>query len=309
MKNFALIGAAGFVAERHLRAIKDTENRLLVATDPFDVVGRLDNYFPDSEFFTDFQQFEHYISSRPIDFTSICTPNYLHAMHIQTALHADTDVICEKPMVLNPGELEAIDKAQEQSGKKVFNILQLRLHPAIIALKEKIAHAPKDRLFDIELTYITSRGKWYFESWKGDDLKSGGVVCNIGIHFFDMLIWIFGDVQKSDVQLNQVDKASGILELKNARVRWFLSLDENDIPQKIRQKGQRTYRSLQLNGENFEFSDGFTDLHTLSYQQILAGKGFGPHEARPSILLTHEITNTPAFRFSEDHHPFLEKAH
>jgi len=307
MKNFALIGAAGFVAERHLKAIKDTGNRLIVATDPFDVVGRLDSYFPDTEFFTDFQQFEHYITTRPIDYTSICTPNYLHAMHIQTALHAGSDVICEKPMVLNPGELEAIEKAQEQSGQKVFNILQLRLHHAIIALKQKINQAPANQIFDIDLTYITSRGKWYFESWKGDDLKSGGVVCNIGIHFFDMLIWIFGAVEKSQVQLNQIDKASGILQLKNARVRWFLSLDENDIPKHLRQKGQRTFRSLRLNGEEFEFSDGFTDLHTKSYEQILTGNGFRSSEARPSILLTHQISNTPAFRFAEDHHPFLVK--
>jgi len=210
-------------------------------------------------------------------------------------------------MVLNPGELEAIEKAQEQSGRKVFNILQLRLHPAIIALKHKIAQAPANQIFDIDLTYITSRGKWYFESWKGDDLKSGGVVCNIGIHFFDMLIWIFGAVEKSKVQLNQIDKASGILRLKNARVRWFLSLDEKDIPKQLRQKGQRTFRSLKLNGEEFEFSDGFADLHTKSYEQILSGNGFSSNAARPSILLTHEISNTPAFRFAEDHHPFLVK--
>jgi UDP-N-acetyl-2-amino-2-deoxyglucuronate dehydrogenase len=210
-------------------------------------------------------------------------------------------------MVLNPGELEAIDKAQEQSEKKVYNILQLRLHPAIIALNEKITQAPKDRIYDIDLTYITSRGKWYFESWKGDDLKSGGIVCNIGIHFFDMLIWIFGRVEKSRVQLNQVDKASGVLQLKNARVRWFLSLDENNLPRKLREKGQRTFRSLRLNGEEFEFSEGFTSLHTQSYQHILAGKGFRSGEARQAILLAHEISNTPAFRFAEDHHPFLEK--
>ena len=308
MKNFALIGAAGFVAERHLKAIHETGNRLIVATDPFDVVGRLDQYFPESDFFTDFSQFEQYIIDQKIDITSICSPNYLHAMHIQTALHADTDVICEKPMVLHPGELEAIEKAQEQSGKTVYNILQLRLHPAIVALKRKVDNGPQDRIFDIDLTYITSRGKWYFESWKGDDLKSGGLVCNIGIHFFDMLVWIFGGVEKSQVHLNEKDKAAGTLQLKRANVRWYLSLDYNDIPSPIKQVGKRTYRSLVINNEEFEFSEGFTDLHTLSYRGILNGAGFKPQDAKASILLTHEIRNSLAQRTTAtEHHPLLSK--
>lgn len=307
MKNFALIGAAGFVAERHLKAIKETGNQLIAATDPFDVVGRLDQYFPETEFFTDFNKFEQYITDHKVDITSICTPNYLHAMHIQTALHAGTDVICEKPVVLLPGEIEAIEKAQEQSGKTVYNILQLRHHPAIIALKEKIAQAPQDQIFDIDLTYITSRGKWYFESWKGDHLKSGGLVCNIGIHFFDMLIWIFGPVEQSNVHLNDRDKAAGTLKLKKANVRWYLSLDYNDIPEPVKQAGQRTFRSLVLDGEEFEFSEGFTDLHTLSYREILNGAGFTTQDAKASILLAHEIRNSFPQRAADDLHPLLSK--
>jgi len=308
MKNFALIGAAGFVAERHLKAIKATGNCLLAATDPFDVVGRLDYYFPEAEFFTDFSRFEQFISTNKIDITSICTPNYMHAMHIQAALHAGTDVICEKPLVLHPGELEAIEKAQEQSGKNIYTIQQLRLHPEIIALKEKVQQAPKDKIFDIDLTYIASRGKWYFESWKGDDLKSGGIVCHIGIHFFDMLIWIFGDVEQSQVHLNEKNKASGTLRLKNANVRWYLSLDYNDIPDLVKQSGQRTFRSLILNGEEFVLSEGFTDLHSLSYQEILKGTGYPPHDAKAGILLTHEIRNSLVQKATvNDRHPLLSK--
>ncbi|WP_163716108.1 Gfo/Idh/MocA family oxidoreductase [Mangrovibacterium lignilyticum] len=307
MKNFALIGAAGFVAERHLKAIQETGNQLIAATDPFDVVGRLDNYFPNAEFYTDLGAFENYISKHPVDYTSICTPNFLHAAHIQSALHAGSNVICEKPLVLHPGEFEAIEKAQEQSGKAAYSILQLRLHPAIQALKKAIEEAPPTQIYDIDLTYITSRGKWYFESWKGDDLKSGGIITNIGIHFFDALLWIFGDTEKSQVHLNDNNKAAGVLQLKKANIRWYLSLDDNDIPSEIQQSGKRTYRSLKLNGEEFEFSDGFTDLHTKSYEQILCGNGFKPTVAKPSILLTHEIRNSPPTGLTNDYHPLLEK--
>ena len=307
MKNFALIGSAGFIAERHMRAIKETGNQLLAATDQFDVMGRMDSFFPEAEFFLDFNTFEQYITEHPIDYTSICSPNFLHAAHIQTALHAGTDVICEKPLVLFPSELEAIEKAQEQSGKTVYNVLQLRLHPTITALREKIQHGPANHVYDIDLTYITSRGKWYYESWKGDKDRSGGVATNIGIHFFDMLSWIFGEVESSVVHAYEADKAAGFLQLKNARVRWYLSLDCQDIPAEAQQKGMRTYRSITLEGEEIEFSDGFTNLHTATYQHILDGKGFTSDVAKACILLTHEIRNARVAGLTGDYHPFLKK--
>jgi len=305
MKNFALIGAAGFVAERHLKAIKETGNNLIAAIDPFDVVGRLDSYFPSSEFFTKFSDFENFIRQNKPDYTSICSPNHLHLPHIQSVLNAGSNAICEKPLALSPNELESIEKEQTQSGKQVYNILQLRLHPAIIELRHRILEAPKNTIYDIDLTYITSRGKWYFESWKGDPIKSGGLVTNIGIHFFDMLMWIFGTAEKNQLFRHEPSKASGTLMLKNARVRWFLSLDYNDIPESIKSTGARTYRSLKLNGEEFEFSEGFTDLHTLSYKHILEGNGFSVSEAEAGIRLTHQIRNLSPVAPSGDYHPFL----
>lgn len=306
MKNFALIGAAGFVAERHLVAIKETGNKLTVATDPFDVVGRMDNYFPHTEFFTDFKLFEEYITVNPVDYTCICTPNYLHAAQIQAALHAGSNVICEKPLVLFPGELEAIEKASEQSGKSVNTVLQLRLHPSIIALRNRVRQSNSSDIYDIDLTYITSRGKWYDTSWKGDEHKSGGIATNIGIHFFDMLCWIFGDVKTCAVHINEPRKMAGYLEFDKARVRWFLSVDMNDLPEYEKLRGKQTFRSLTLNGEFFEFSEGFTDLHILSYQNILAGKGFSIEDAKPAIHLTHTIRNTPACKLFGELHPFIK---
>ena len=311
MKNFALIGSAGFIAERHMRAVKETGNQIVAATDCFDVMGRMDSFFPEAEFFLDFRDFERFVSNRqntnqPIEYVSICSPNFLHATHIQSALNLQSFAICEKPLVLYPEEIELVERAEQSTGKKVFNILQLRLHPTIIALREKIKNAPADKIYDIDLTYITSRGKWYYKSWKGDVAKSGGVATNIGIHFFDMLSWIFGEVQQSTVHIFEADKAAGFLQLKNARVRWYLSLDYNDIPVDARQKGMRTYRSITIEGEEIEFSGGFTDLHTQTYQQILAGNGFGLTEAKPCILLTHDIRNAVPVGLVGDYHPFLK---
>lgn len=306
MKNFALIGAAGYIAERHMRAVKETNNQIIAATDLFDVMGRMDSFFPEAEFFLNFENFKQYISKEPIDYVSICSPNYKHANHIQIALQNEAYAICEKPLVLHPDELNEIEKTEKETGKHVFNILQLRLHPSIIALKEKIKNGPSNKIYDIDLTYITSRGKWYYKSWKGDPNKSGGVANNIGIHFFDMLQWIFGGVKKNTVNKFEHDKAAGFLELENANVRWYLSLDYNDIPEKAKNDGMRTYRSITIEGEETEFSGGFTDLHTKSYQKILAGNGFGLNEARPSIQLAHEIANSKPVGLVGDYHPFLK---
>lgn len=312
MKNFVLVGAAGYIAERHMRAIRETGNTIVAATDQFDVMGRMDSFFPEAEFFLNEKEFETFVAqwqkshATPIDYTSICSPNYKHADHIQAALQNQSFAICEKPLVLYPEELGRIEQAEQTTGKKVFNILQLRLHPTIIALREKVKQAAPDKIFDIDLTYITSRGKWYYKSWKGDPSKSGGVATNIGIHFFDMLQWIFGEVQHSVVHTYEADKAAGFLQLKNARVRWFLSLDYNSIPQEAKDKGMRTYRSITVENEEIEFSGGFTDLHTQSYQHILEGNGFGLQAAKPCILLTHELRNSHPIGAKGDYHPFLK---
>lgn len=311
MKNFALTGAAGYIAERHIRAVKETGNRIVAATDVFDVMGRMDSYFPDAEFFTHPDAFEQYLRNHKktpeaVDYVSICTPNYLHSKYILMALHHDAFAICEKPLVIYPEEIEAVEKAEKESGKKVFNILQLRLHPAIVALREKIKQAGPGKIYDIDLSYITSRGKWYFQSWKGDWSKSGSLATNIGIHFFDMLTWIFGDVQKNVVHVYEAHRAAGYLELDQARVRWYLSLDYNDVPQAAKERGLRTYRSITVDGKEIEFSGGFTDLHTQAYNHILEWNGFGVSEAKSCILLTHEIRNTTPIGRVGDYHPFLK---
>lgn len=294
MKNFALIGAAGYIAPRHLQAIKETGNNLVAALDKFDSVGIMDSYFPAADFFTEFERFDRHLDKlkrlgQKIDYVSICSPNYLHDSHIRFALRHHADAICEKPLVLNPWNVEALEEIEKETGKKVFTILQLRLHPSIIQLKREIESSPADQVFDVELTYITSRGKWYHHSWKGDEAKSGGIATNIGIHFFDMLLWVFGDVKSLKIDNTDPDKASGYLQLKRARVKWMLSINENDLPADVRAKGKRTFRSLKMSGKEVEFSDGFTDLHTKSYNEILAGRGFGLIDARPSIELAHEI--------------------
>ena len=311
MKNFALIGVAGYIAPRHLQAISDTKNNLVAALDKFDTVGILDSYFPSADFFTEFERFDRHLDKQrrqgnKIDYVSICTPNYLHDSHIRFALRHQADAICEKPLVLSPWNVDALEEIEKETGKRVFTILQLRLHPSIIALKKEVDSSPKDKTFDVDLTYITSRGHWYQTSWKGDNSKSGGVATNIGIHFFDMLAWVFGDVKKNTVHLLTADSAAGVLELGKARVRWFLSIDYNNVPDDLKAKGKRTYRSLTMEGREIEFSDGFTDLHTKSYEQILSGNGFGLKEARPSIQTVYEIRNQEISPLQGDYHPMLK---
>lgn len=309
MKNFALIGAAGYIAPRHLKAIKDTNNNLIAALDKFDSVGIMDSYFPNADFFVEFERFDRHIEKIKrngvhLDYVSICTPNYLHDAHIRMALRSGADAICEKPLVLNPWNVDALADIEKESEKKINTILQLRLHPSIIALKQKVDNANHNKKYDIDLTYITSRGNWYDISWKGDVSKSGGIATNIGVHFYDMLSWIFGEVQENKVHLHENHKAAGYLEFEKARVRWFLSIDENSLPKPIKEKGQRTFRSIQLNGEEIEFSNGFTELHTESYKGILSGKGFGLQDARNSIEIVHEIRNSAIVNVGEKH-PFI----
>ena len=312
MKNFAITGVAGFIAVRHLKAIKDTGNNLVVALDRGDSVGIIDSYFPQANFFIEFERFDRHVEKMRregvnLDYVSICTPNYLHDAHIRFALRHGADAICEKPVVLNPWNIDALQVIEKETGKKINNVLQLRLHPAIIALKEKIAKGPKDKIYDIDLTYITSRGKWYFVSWKGDISKSGGVATNIGVHFFDMLTWIFGDIQENTVHYATPNKMAGFLMLKNARVRWFLSVDETDIPQEVRAQGKRTYRTLSIDGDAFEFSEGFTDLHTRLYEEILKGNGFSLEDCRKSIEAVYTIRNSSPVGLKGEYHPFCKK--
>lgn len=311
MKNFALIGAAGYIATRHMKAIKDTGNNLSVALDKFDSVGVIDSYFPEANFFTESERFDRHLdkmrgSESAIDYVSICSPNYLHDAHIRLALRNGSDVICEKPLVLNPWNIDALAEVEKRTGKRINNILQLRLHPSIIALKEKVENGPKDKIYDIDLSYLTSRGKWYFISWKGDNSKSGGIATNIGIHFYDMLTWIFGSVKQNVCHVSDEDKAAGFLELERARVRWFLSVNYDLIPEHIKATGQRTYRSITVEGEEIEFSGGFTDLHTKSYEAVLEGNGFGLMEAKTSIDIVHDIRNSTPVGLKGDYHPFCK---
>jgi len=290
--NFAIIGVAGYIAERHLRAIKETGNTLLAALDPSDSVGIIDSYFPEADFFTEFERFDRHIDKlrrqgKQMDYISICSPNYLHDSHIRFALRSQAHAICEKPLVLNPWNYDGLKEYEKETGKSVFNILQLRLHPSIQALREKVKNGPADHIYSVKLKYITSRGNWYHYSWKGDNQKSGGIATNIGIHFFDMLIWIFGNVRENVTHLLKRDKASGYLELERARVRWHLSIDKNNLP-----GGQRTYRRITIDGDELEFSDGFTDLHTLVYQNILDGKGYGLEESRKALETVYTIRNS-----------------
>jgi UDP-N-acetyl-2-amino-2-deoxyglucuronate dehydrogenase len=313
MKNFALIGAAGYVAPRHMNAIKETGNNLVAAYDPYDGVGIMDRYFPDAKFFVEFERFDRYLEKLKyekemiLDYISITSPNYLHDAHIRVALRRGADAICEKPLVLNPWNIDSLQFLAEETGRKIYTILQLRLHPVIIALREKIKNAPAGKIFDVDLTYITSRGNWYYTSWKGDISKSGGIATNIGIHFFDMLTWIFGDVKENVVNLHTHDRASGILHLEKANVRWFLSINRETLPEEIRAKGQTTYRSILIEGEEMEFSEGFTDLHTRSYEEILKGNGFQIGEARRSIEIVYNIRNQQPIGLNGDYHPFAEK--
>jgi len=317
--NFALIGAAGYIAPRHMKAIKETGNNLVAALDPYDGVGIIDSYFPDANFFIEPERFDRHLDKmrrladsgsseehRKVDYVSICSPNYMHDSHIRLAMRNDAFAICEKPIVLNPWNLDALHEIEKETGKKVFTILQVRLHPVIKALREKILDSPDDKVYNVDLTYITSRGKWYYRSWKGNIEKSGGIATNIGIHFFDLLTWIFGEVKENTVHLLHPEKAAGVLHLEKARVRWFLSLDYQDNPSAVKEKEMRTFRSLKVENEEIEFSDGFTDLHTESYRQLLAGKGFGMKDTRNSVEIAHQIRNSTPIGIKGDYHPLLK---
>lgn len=314
MKKFALMGAAGYIAPRHMKAIKDTGNDLVAALDINDSVGIIDSHFPNAEFFTEYERFDRHIDklrranhSKQVDYISICSPNYLHDSHMRFALRSGADAICEKPLVLNPWNIDGLIDIEKDTGHKVNTILQLRVHPAIIALRDKVLAQKKDTKHEVDLTYITSRGHWYLQSWKGDLKKSGGIATNIGVHFFDMLHFIFGDLQNNIVHLSTDTKAAGYLEYENARVRWFLSVDYNDVPEKQKEIGQRTFRSITVDGEEIEFSGGFTDLHTRSYEEILAGRGFGLEENRTAITTVANIRNAAIAPLTGDYHPFLKK--
>lgn len=314
MKNFALIGAAGYIAPRHMQAIKATGNNLVAALDINDSVGIIDSHFPDAEFFTEFERFDRFVDkirrageSRKIDYVSICSPNYLHDSHMRFALRSGADAICEKPLVLNPWNIDGLQDIEKDTGHKVNTILQLRVHPSIVALRERVQKGAKNGKHDVDLTYITSRGHWYLQSWKGDLKKSGGIATNIGVHFFDMLHFIFGALQGNVVHHSSDTKAAGFLEYENARVRWFLSVDVEDVPDAQRNAGQRTFRSITVDGDEIEFSGGFTDLHTRSYEEILAGRGFGLEENRTAITTVAEIRNAPIAPLVGDYHPFLKK--
>ncbi|NTY98329.1 Gfo/Idh/MocA family oxidoreductase [Acinetobacter radioresistens] len=312
MKKFALIGAAGYIAPRHMQAIKATGNDLVAAYDPNDSVGIIDSHFPTAHFFTEFERFDRHVDKlhrqsavNRIEYMSICSPNYLHDSHMRFALRSGADAICEKPLVLNPWNIDGLLDIEKDTGRKVNTILQLRVHPEIIALKEKVKSEAKDKKYEVDLTYITSRGKWYLQSWKGDIKKSGGIATNIGVHFFDMLHFVFGELQNNIVHHVSDTKAAGYLEYENARVRWFLSVDIEDVPADIQAKGQRTFRSITVDGEEIEFSGGFTDLHNRSYEEILAGKGFGLEENRTAIKTVSFIRDTTPIGLIEDYHPFL----
>jgi UDP-N-acetyl-2-amino-2-deoxyglucuronate dehydrogenase len=314
MKNFALLGLAGYIAPRHLKAIKETGNRLSVTLDKYDSVGIIDSYFPGADFFTEPERFERHIykvqhdgNKPPVDFFSICTPNYLHDAHIRMALRNNADAICEKPLVLNPWNVDTLAALEKETGRKIYTILQLRHHPAITKLKEKIASANPNKVYDITLTYITGRGSWYHYSWKGNEEKSGGLVTNIGIHFFDMLYYLFGEMKTNIVHQRTPNLCSGFMQLEKARVRWFLSVDAAYLPDKIKQTGQLSYRSILIDEQELDFTTGFIDLHTVAYQHILESNGFGLESAKPSIEIVHAIRNAECTTgiTSEDKHPFI----
>jgi len=309
MKNFILIGAAGFIAPRHMKAIKDTGNKLIAAFDPVDSVGVIDSYFPEADFFTEYERFDRYLHKQQrdgvsIDYVSICSPNYLHDAHVRLGLRYGADVICEKPIVLNPWNIDALAEIEKESGQSIYNILQLRVHESISGLKAEIDSGPADKVYDVNLTYQTSRGNWYYTSWKGDTSKSGGIATNIGVHFFDMLSWIFGDLVSNEVHLHTHDRASGYLVLERARVKWFLSINEETLKPEVRERGLRTFRSITVDDKEIEFSGGFTELHTDSYQKIIDGQGFGIEDARKAIEIAYQIRNADPTGVKDNSHHF-----
>ncbi len=310
-KKFALIGAAGYIAPRHMKAIKDTGHDLVAAFDPNDSVGIMDSYFPQAAFFTEFERFDRHVeklrrTGEKLDYVSICSPNYLHDAHMRFGLRSGADVICEKPIVLNPWNIDALQEIERETGHNIYTILQLRLHDSIIALKKKVEASPKDKVYDFDLTYQTSRGNWYYSSWKGDISKSGGIATNIGVHFFDMLSWVFGQVKENTIHIHTHDRAAGYLEFDRARVRWFLSINYDTIPDDVKATGKRTFRSMEVDGEQIEFSDGFTELHTTSYQDILNGGGFRIDASKQAIEIVHDIRTKEAVGLKGDYHPFAK---
>lgn len=312
MSRFTIIGVGGYIAPRHLKAIKETGNTLVSAYDISDSVGVLDSYFLHTAFFTEFELYDRHNSllrsrGEPFEWASVCTPNYLHDAHVRYALRMGGNVICEKPLTLNPWNLDALESVEQSSGKRVYNILQLRMHPAVIALKQKVEQDPSDKMHDIDLTYVTARGSWYYTSWKGDEKKSGGLATNIGVHFYDMLLWIFGPLQRSVVHLSEHDRVAGLLELQHARVRYFLSINQDCLPEAAVAAGKRVYRSIRVDGEELDFTEGFTELHTESYRRILAGEGFGIETVRPSISLVSEIRHATPIGLQGDYHPLARK--
>ena len=311
MKRFGLLGAAGYIAPRHMKAIAETGNDLVTALDINDSVGIIDSHFPQAQFFTRFEEFDAHVDTlrrrgQGLDYIAIATPNFLHNPHMRFSLRAGADVICEKPLVLDVEEIDSLKEIEAETGQQVNTILQLRLHPKIIALRDRVAAGPADKKYDVDLSYVTSRGNWYQRSWKGFTEKSGGIATNIGVHFYDMLHFVFGDLQDNVVHYNAPDKAAGYLEYERARVRWFLSIDVNDVPDHLRAEGQRTYRSITADNEEIEFSGGFTDLHTLSYQEVLKGKGFGLEENRVAISTVAAIRNGQIALDKGEQHPFVK---
>jgi len=312
MKNFALIGAAGYVAPRHMRAIRDTGNRLVAAFDTNDSVGVIDGFFPDADFFTEFERFDRHIDlirrrGEPAEFVSICSPNYLHDAHIRFALRSAAHAVCEKPLVMNPWNIDGLAEMEKETGKQVSTILQLRLHPAIIALRDRVQRENGNVIHDVDLTYITSRGRWYFVSWKGDERKSGGIATNIGVHFFDMLYFVFGPLKNSVLHFSNDSTSAGYLEYERARVRWFMSAEAKNLPAEARAQDLKTYRSISIDGEGIEFSGGFTDLHTTSYEEILAGKGFGIEENRCAIETVSDLRKMVPIGLTGEYHPHLRR--
>lgn len=310
--NFGLIGAAGYVAPKHIKAIHDTGNTLVAATDPHDCVGRLDASFPDTRFFTEIERFDRYLEKcrrgaegERVDYVSICSPNYLHDAHVRLALRVKAHAICEKPMVISPWNLDALEELEAEHGKRVFSVLQLRLLPSLLKLKAELDEQTANGRADICLTYITRRGRWYDASWKGATEKSGGIALNIGVHFFDLLHWLFGEVEQSDVHLRRPRQMGGKLEMEKARVRWFLSTDADDLPDEVVENGGFAYRSMTYDGQEIEFSGGFTDLHTRVYEEILAGRGTGIRETRQAIRIAHSINHTEISQSLSEAHPLV----
>jgi UDP-N-acetyl-2-amino-2-deoxyglucuronate dehydrogenase len=312
MKNFALTGVAGYIASRHLQAIKDTGNNLVAAVDPHDSVGILDRYFPDTSFFTEFERFDRHVeklrranSDKKVDYVSICSPNNLHDAHIRLALRVGADAICEKPLVLNPWNLDYLQELEKETGKNVFTVLQLRVHPALLELKRKLDTEKSRKKHQVIMTYITSRGPWYQFSWKGREDISGGVATNIGIHFFDLLIWLFGNVKTNHLFLRDNFQSSGYMELERAEVRWFLSIDKKNLPQEALERGKSTHRSITIDNQEIEFTEGFANLHTRVYEEVLQGKGNGINDARSSIQTAYDIRILPITQIKELYHPLL----